>query len=138
MDHDHFYATWRPWPDHGLKCTINMPKLEALAQLRFLQDNPTVLEPVLWLTDCLPTEQAITRGYSPSSHLNAVVQAISEFPCQKLRMHIPSELNPADQFSRRRGHSGGSIRIEGNFLTLELISWLADHPPSAKTMTCAV
>jgi len=96
INHTSFWVCWWQWPATATSPRINMPKLEGMAQLRCLQDIPDMLEPVLWLTDCLPTQQAIDRGYSSSAKLNAVIQAILDFQRNMLKQHIPTKLMPAD------------------------------------------
>ena len=78
-----------------------MPILEALSFLRALQSTGNDGRPLLWLTDCEPVRRAFLRGYSPSSKLNAIIQAITAFGRDITACWIPTSLNPTDVFSRR-------------------------------------
>ena len=98
-----FQGQWWQWAPQARR--DNMPVLEALALLRALQELQPHLRPgqiVPWFTDCDPARRAVKKGYSASPPLNSIVTAIHAFDVLLIPSWIPTLLNPADPYSRRR------------------------------------
>ena len=98
-----FQGQWWQWAPQARR--DNMPMLEALALLRALQELQPYLRTgqiVPWFTDCDPARRAVKKGYSASPPLNSIVTAIRAFDVLLMPSWIPTLLNPADPYSRRR------------------------------------
>ena len=110
----YLFASTPPYPVRGQwwqwsakACDNWMPILEALAFLRALQETSTfITKTIIWLTDCEPVRLAFVKQYSPSVKLNAILLAIrtllSALNVNVIACWIPTAINPADDFSRRR------------------------------------
>ena len=123
-----FTVSWWPWPP--LAANRGMPTKEALACLRSLEEAlphiPEECDPILWLVDCNPVVQAIHKGFSAAPLLNSIVAQLRASTRRILWVWIPTELQPADIPSRRKGF-GPPQRVRGHLLTPPLLHWLHQH-----------
>ena len=124
--HTEYTATWWQWPLRA-RAHNSTPVLEALAILRALQDSPDLQPPILILCDCLPVLQAWAKGYSPRPTLNRIIQVLIQMAPKSLRIHVKTDLQPADPYSRR--HDEGFSRQTGSFISAALAGALQNSLP---------
>jgi len=125
-----FTVSWWPWPPRA--ASRGMPTKEALACLRSFEEAlpniPEACDPILWLVDCNPVVQAIHKGFSSAPQLNSIVEKLRASTRRILWVWIPTELQPADIPSRRKGF-GPPQRVMGHLLNPPLLHWLYQHQP---------